>query len=75
MRLPADIPSPSCTAVRWCSVAVRHDVCVMVRRYGRGFGGDVLVNHFGGVRETRGDGAESEAHRRKRPRHGRRASG
>ena len=30
----------------------------------------MLVNHFGGVRETCGDGAESEAHRRKRPRHG-----
>ncbi|MCY0992022.1 hypothetical protein OV203_33095 [Nannocystis sp. ILAH1] len=47
----------------------------MVRRYGREFGGDVLVNHFGGDRETCGDGDESEAHRRKRPHYGRRASG
>lgn len=74
MRLPANIPSRACTAVRRCSVTVRHDACVMVRRDGRGFVGDGLVNHFGGDLETRGDADESEAHRRKRPRHGRRAS-
>ena len=72
MRLPANIPSRSCTAVRRRSVTVRHDACVMARR--DGFGGDVLVNHFGGDLETCADGDESEAHRRKRPRHGRRAS-